>query len=520
MIHSLEPITDTPIGRRNAIHLLNRSLFGTTLSEINEFSGLTIGEALDRLLDPAELPGPPLQVFGTDPNIPFGEPWVDAAPDSNVRARRKKSLRSWWIGEILNQAPNLREKMVLFWHNHFVTEVNAVGIPAYMYDYVDLIRRNAFGNFKTLAEAMTVNTAMLRYLDGVQNTAVSPNENYARELFELFTIGKGPQIGDGNYTFYTEQDVQEGARVLTGWKVNNRTLSSWFNISKHDMGEKRFSAYYGDHTISNKGDTEYLALLDMIFAKMETARALVRKLYRWFVYYSIDEDIEIQVIEPLAEILYQNGYEVEPVLRKLLASQHFFDAGLRGCYIKSPLEFILGSLRRMETLIPDSLELRYEFWNLFHQLSLQQEQNLGTPPDVAGWPAYYLEPSFNELWINSASLPQKAEFTTKLINGVYKRMDTKLIVDVITLVEKTSQPSDPGLLITELCDLMLPVPISENQLNQLKEVLIPGLPDFEWTAEWNNYKANPGDDNLKAAVENALRNLLEAIMHLPEYYLM
>ena len=517
---SLEPISENPLGRLNARHLLNRCLFAPTRSEITEFAEFTIGDALERLLDPGLQPGPPLQVFGTDPNIAFGETWVDAAPDSSVRGSRKKSLRAWWIGVSMNQEASLREKMVLFWHNHFVTEVNVVGIPAYVYDYVDLIRQNAMGNFKNLAAAMTVNTAMLRYLDGVQNTAASPNENYSRELFELFTIGKGPLAEEGDYTFYTEQDVQEGARVLTGWKVNNTTLSSWFNASKHDMGEKTFSAYYGNRSIPNLGDQEYLALIDMIFEKKETARALVRKLYRWFIYYHIDADIEEQIIEPLAEILYQTGYDIQPVLLKLLSSQHFFDDGFRGSYIKNPLEFILGSLRRMEVSVPDDLAIQYEFWNLFYLLATFQEQSLGTPPDVAGWPAYYIEPSFNEVWVNSASLPQKAEFTTKLIHGRYKKMATNLVVDVIALAEQTSQPSDPDTLISEFVELMLPVELSEDQLNQLKEILIPGLPDFEWTAEWNKYKADPGNASLKAAVENALRLLLEEIMHLPEYYLM
>jgi hypothetical protein len=146
--------------------------------------------------------------------------------------------------------------------------------------------------------------------------------------------------------------------------------------------------------------------------------------------------------------------------------------------------------------------------------------DLGTPPDVAGWPAYYLEPGFNELWINSATLPQRAAFSTQLLAGGYKENGTTLMVDVISLAEGTSQPSSPTILIKELCELLLPVSPSAQQVEDLKEILIPGLPDFEWTVEWNSYKGNPVDANLKEAVENALRLLIEAIMHLPEFYLM
>jgi uncharacterized protein (DUF1800 family) len=339
-------------------------------------------------------------------------------------------------------------------------------------------------------------------------------------LFELFTIGKGPLIGEGNYTYYTEHDVQEGARVLTGWKVNNNTLSSWFNASKHDTGTKTFSDLWGNRTITHQGSDEYNALIQMIFENKQTARSLVRKLYRWFVYYHIDEEVETQIIEPLTDTFFNSGYELEPVVRQLLSSEHFFDQGFRGCYIKNPIEFTLGTLRRLEVHIPEELKTSYEFWNLFYLLSSYQEMELGTPPDVAGWPAYYLEPGFNELWINSATLPQKAEFTTKLMQGSYKKNGTNLLVDMIGLAEATTDPSDPDILVAELCELLLPVPVDSEVHDELKEVLRPGLPDFEWTVEWNDYAGDPNNTALKETVENALRSLFNTILHLPSYYLM
>ena len=519
MNYSLNQIEDGPLGVARASHLLNRALFGPRRQEIEQFSNLSITQAIDQLLSTEPAPGPPLQVFGEDPNVPFGTTWVESVPDGAVRFLRKKSLRSWWMGLCVNQESSLREKMVMFWHNHFVTETNVVSIPAYLYQYLRLIRERAIGNFKELAADMTVNTAMLRYLDGTDNTEKSPNENYARELFELFTIGKGPRIGDGNYTYYTEHDVQEAARVLTGWKINGNTLSSYYKDSVHDKGDKVFSEYYGAQQISNAGEEEYKELISMIFAKKQTAIYLVQKIYRWFVYYHISEEVMKNIILPLADLLYENDYEMQPMLRTLLGSQHFFDAGLRGAYIKSPMEIVAGSVRRLELDLSQDLSTQYEFWNLLYLRAYNQEMDLGTPPDVAGWPAYYLEPQFNRLWINAATLPQRAEFVTRIITTGYSKNGTKMVADKIGLAQLTSLPSSATTLITELGQLLLPVPLSEAQIADLMEVLIPGLPEFEWTVEWNAFIANPDNNENRTAVEKSLSDLLIAMTSLPEYQL-
>lgn len=515
----LDPLEGV-LGIDNARHLLERCLFGAKKSELDQYANLTVEQALDSLLATLPAPAPPVNINPDDTGVPLGETWVNAPDVQAFRSGRKKSLRCWWVGLIIGQGPSLVEKMVLFWHNHFVTEVPAVNRPQYLYDYNALLRKHALGNFKDLTGEMTISTAMLKYLNGDKNMAGSPNENYARELFELFTIGKGPLIGEGNYTNFTEEDIQEAARVLTGWKIDVTTQASWFNVAKHDAGTKTFSDIYGNHQIVNNGDQEYLDLVSMIFGKKETARHLVRKLYRWFVYYIIDETIENLVIEPLATTLYDSGFEMLPVLRQLLSSEHFFDQTYRACYIRNPYEHVAGTLRKLEAAFPTEKLLRYEFWNSYFYQARNQEMKLGEPPDVAGWPGWYLSPQYNQLWINSVSLPQKANFSDRILSNGWTKQGYKLAADPIGVAEMVSTPGDPNILISEWAGLFLPVSLTQEQIDYLKDILIPGLPDFEWTLEWNKYKDNPGDQNQRQAVEAVLRSVLKAMLRMPEYYLM
>ncbi|MEJ7660732.1 MAG: DUF1800 family protein [Hymenobacter sp.] len=273
----------------------------------------------------------------------------------------------------------------------------------------ELLRRHALGNIRQLAKDVTINPAMLRYLNGNQSTSGAPNENYGRELLELFTLGKGPLIGAGNYTTYTEADVQAAARVLTGWRDNATTATGYFTASRHDATTKQFSAAFGNAKIAPNGATEYQDLIDLIFKQPSTAAFLVRKLYRWFVYYVIDDQIESNIIQPLAALLVQSNFEVAPVLRQLLGSAHFFDAASVGCLIKSPLVFTVGVARQLELALPPpptqwrstACGTTSTHW------AMCSEQALGDPPNVAGWAAYYQTPQFHELWINSVTLPRR-----------------------------------------------------------------------------------------------------------------
>jgi uncharacterized protein (DUF1800 family) len=519
---TLAPYTG-PWGYDQAVHLLRRCLFGPTRSEVLTAAASNLTAVLNGLLTAPATPAPPLNVAAADTTVPIGQTWVGQAFDQTLEGVRRASLRDWWLGQMLLPTTSLSEKMTLFWHNHFVVEFGDINSAQYGYEYVRLLRQHALGNIRQLAKDITINPAMLRYLNGNASVVGAPNENYGRELLELFTIGKGPLIGAGNYTTYTEADVQAAAKVLTGWRDNTTTVAGYFTASRHDTSTKKFSSAFGNAQITANGADEYKDLINLIFAQAETARFLVRALYRWFVYYVIDSQVEADIIQPLATILIQNNYDVVPVLRALFGSQHFFDAANMGCLIKSPLDFTVGVCRQLELAFPPatSVVAQYGMWNYLNSVAAVQQQTLGDPPNVAGWVAYYQAPQYHELWINAVTLPRRNQATDLFIGTGYSRNGAILKADPIALVlaMPTATAADPNLVVAEFVRLMVPLALTANQLAFLKNALLPGLPDFEWTAEWNMYLAAPTNTARKNAVLTKLVAVLKALAVLGEYHL-
>ena len=230
------------------------------------------------------------------------------------------------------------------------------------------------GNFKTLVKEVTIDPAMLLHLNGYVNSKQAPDENYAREMQELFTVG----IGDDS--LYTEDDVIAAARVLTGWRINSDPLASYFDTAAHDTGAKTFSAFYNNTTIpgSTNGDQELDALINMIFATTETSRFICRKLYKWFVYYEIDDATEADVITPMAAVLQSNNYDIKSALSVLFKSEHFFDTINQACYIKSPFDIIVGTLREFNVSFPayTNYTTGYPLFNSIYQNAADMQQAL------------------------------------------------------------------------------------------------------------------------------------------------
>lgn len=528
----LEPYTGL-WGRDQAAHLLRRTMFGAARTDIDTFAQKSAGESVDLILaPPPDETSQPLNVDSRD-MVPVGSSWVNALfkdPNSTFTPTgvRISSLKAWLVGLMLNQAPSAREKMVLFWHNHFVTATSTVNDPRFSYWYFSLLRKNALGNFKSLVRSVTLEGSMLRYLNGNTNTKTSPNENYGRELQELFTIGKGPEIAPGDYTNYTEADVKAAAHVLTGWRDRTNADGTvgpgtfTFDLTRHDTSDKQFSVHYNNTVIVGGSDglRELDDLFSMIFAQQETARFICRKLYRYFVYYVVDATTEANIIAPLANILIANNFEIQPVLSTLLKSAHFYDPVNVGCLIKNPVEFVVALFREFTVTFPAApVATQYAMWTYMVNQFSSLNMNLGDPPNVAGWAAYYQSPEFYELWINSDTLPKRTRFSDAMATSGYTTAGATIKIDPIAYVQTFSNPGDPNIIIAEAAQQLFAIPITTNQRAFLKQVLLPGLPDYEWTNEWNDYAANPTDAMKVAAVRSKLQTLFKFMMEMPEYQL-
>jgi hypothetical protein len=248
------------------LHLLRRSLFGVGSKELKFFSGKSIDACVDVLLTQSSPPPTLIQEDSdvTDPLVPKGKIWTSAPYENDlIDNRRGLMLKMWIVGNLLNRDHSLTEKMTLFWHNHFVTEMDMVKDSRYSYRYAAMLRNLSLGNIKKLIREGTTNVAMLVYLNGNTNTKDAPNENYARELLELFTLGKGTD------SKYTEADVRAAARVLSGWKDDKESIAVSFHPELHDENDKQFSSFFDNYIIKGKkgaeGAKETDELIEMIF---------------------------------------------------------------------------------------------------------------------------------------------------------------------------------------------------------------------------------------------------------------
>ncbi len=519
-----------PWTQQEVIHLLKRTMFGAKKADIDYFKVRTMDQSVNELLNPTALnPASPVKEYTTatnattpDSNITQGTTWVnDINNDGTVQSQRRGSYKKWFTGAMINQDRSIREKLIMFWVDHFGNETTDVGNTNWIYMQHNLIRQNVLGNFKTLVTNITTDIAMLRYLNGYLNIASAPDENYARELMELFTIGKGPA------SQYTESDVKEAAKVLTGWTINGTTYTSVFNTTRHSTVNKTFSSFFNNTVITGRtgataGALELADLMNMIFAQQEVAKFIVRKFYRWFVYYSIDTATETNVITPLADIFRNNNYDIRPLLSALLKSEHFFDMLNRGCMIKSPADQVIGSLREMNTRFPllSDWDTNYGFWNTFYSWMVNMGQNLHDPPNVSGLPAYYQEPTFHEIWINSDSLPKRNQFTDNMINTGYSRNNQRVQFDCVSFVQALPNPGDPNALIDDTLMIIFRNDLSATSKTQIKEqILLSGqAQDYYWTNAWTAWVANPSAANYNT-INTRLKSLFQYFFNLSEYQL-
>ncbi len=394
-------------------HLYRRAGFGATLSEIAAAKSKTPGAVVDALLDNnllsgANLPAAPRysdQWLGKAPYL--GSDYTQQQTQQSAYYSANMEIRRQWT--VLMNAPKtmLREKMSLFWMNHFALEENKVYYPQSMYSYLDYFRKNTWGNFKQMVKDVSISPAMLIYLDGQLNAGTAPNENYGRELMELFTLGPVDKDGNPNYT---EADIRAVSHSLTGWIVDARALApnvlpAIYVTSRHDSSfQKIFDDTKRQYNLASSGATLDKDIIDHIFDSRgdQLAWFICAKLYQYLVYHDINGASERAIIGAMATTFKSNNWEIKPVLAELLKSEHFFDAANIGAQLKSPYDHIVSMSRSVEITLSE-----LSCGSLYYYTAAQA-QILLNPPNVKGWPGYHS-------WISTTTLPYRNIMATQLV---------------------------------------------------------------------------------------------------------
>jgi uncharacterized protein (DUF1800 family) len=298
---------------RKVGHLLRRAGFGATPDEVQAYAQKGLAATVDELVNYERIPD---DLDGT-----LGKVQGDLVDLHNL-----EDIQTWWLYRMLHTSRPLQEKMTLFWHGHFATAQYKVNNATYMQQQNETLRQHALGNFKDLVTAIAKDPAMLIWLDGNTNRKGAPNENFARELMELFTLGLGN---------YTEDDVKAGARAFTGWNLNRQQGAFAFNKNQHDDGEKTFRGVTGNLN----GDD----IIANVVADPATAKRLATKLFAFFAYDNPDP----AVVQPFADIYLKSNFEIKPVVQAILLSDEFYSAASFTKHVKSPVEYVVGTIKQL-----------------------------------------------------------------------------------------------------------------------------------------------------------------------------
>ncbi|MDP4199778.1 MAG: DUF1800 domain-containing protein [Bacteroidota bacterium] len=488
------PDANSPWDAYRAGHLLRRTMMGPTWADIQTLlTHADPGTAVDLLLSGTTSPTPPAAANDQTENpYPlaiqaqygiFGQWAADAA-----------ALRAWWSALQLNAQTSIQEKMTFFWSSHFTTQFDLGNldytIAPLLYRQNELFRSNALGNFQDLVKAVTLDGAMLIFLGGNENSGSHPNENYARELMELYTCGLGQ---------YTEGDVQQAAKILSGWRVGQYTdapaphgiFNTYFSPADHDTSGK---TYLGQQfpPIDTSTNTEFLVkkneidrLVDVLFAQRSPAIAtfLSTKLYRFFVY-SDPASVDQTVVAAMAALLIQSNWEIKPVISALLKSAHFFDNANLGAQIKSPAEYVIGMAKQLVASYPVDANMTAIGQQLFQ------------PPNVSGWTGYHD-------WITTNTYPIRGTQASAVI----QTLDD---ASAIAFIKQFANYTDANALVTQIGQLLLPRPLSTERQTTFASKLTAGAPVYEWASILN------GSD---ATAARNLRDLLSDMASLPDFEL-
>ena len=471
-----EATAQEPWDAARARHLLCRTGYHAPSAAISAALARSPAAAANAVVDAALTAAPvPVPTYATLFPPPAGAPDADVQAYNTANSRGVTAEANGVLAAALalrTAGTGLRERLAIALHGTLTAHLSEYGNRAHrLVRYWSLLRGGAFGSYRTLVREMGRTPAMLLYLDGNLNRVGSPNENYARELLELFTTGIDGPDGQPNYT---QQDVAELARCLTGWNVVSASNDGVFVPSRFDAGAKT--------VFGRTGAFGYDAAVDLVFAERAeaVARRLARVLYRALVAVEPNEE----VVAELAAVLRANDFATEPAVRALLASRHFFSAGAMGARIRSPFDLLLGLVGASGYTSPEAQ------FSSVRSTCRDLGFDLFRPPDVAGWPG-------GRAWLDTGRLPLRWVATDR----VWARRS-----EARALALTMPAPYDPYALVDALAVHVVAVPLSAATRAEGVTILLGGIPDYEW-------------DPTIASAEGRIRGLLQFLSRLPESHL-
>ena len=413
------PSTAVPWNIDRVRHVSRRLGYGKTAAIENIWLTMSPTALVEQVITDAENVAPyPTPTWGN---------WT-GADYTDFITERNDQIRELWVGaseELLSTG--LKGKLTMFWLNHFVVQYASFVAPTYMWKFYKMVQENALGNFKDFVRAVGTEEAMLRYLNGAQNRKQAPNENYARELYELFTLGE--DIG------YTQTDITETARALTGYNSFTQPYPGTVIFNQYNTWDDQPKTIFGQ-----TGNWDYDDVIDILFAQRapQIAMFITEKLYRFFV---SPELPNFQIIAVLAA-QFETNWDIAALLRTMLKSEHFFDQNAIGCQIKSPFDLshqFINEMAIAPDIVPD-----FSLIVLYHNANLGQD--LFDPIDVAGWQGDYE-------WINSGILPYRFQYQEYIMWSIWNWNEDHYRNWLQTI---TPEQSDEVVIVKAIVDRFIP----------------------------------------------------------------
>ncbi|TWR24239.1 DUF1800 domain-containing protein [Mucilaginibacter achroorhodeus] len=452
-------------------HLYARAGFGLNVDDLATFQKTSLKHATEQLFKSSATAQPLMLITE---NLSFKMASADKT-DTLTRKmfmkqqrEQEKDLNIAWLNQMSTTPAQLREKMTLFWHNHFACRSQN---PYYAQQLNNIQRSNALGNFKTLLMEVSQSPAMLQFLNNQQNKKGHPNENFARELMELFTIGRGN---------YSEQDIKESARSFTGWGFNNKG-EFVTREQQHDEGTKTFMGQTG----AFKGED----IINMLLQNKKTASFICTKLYR----YLVNDVPDSRHVSAMADVFYKSNYEITPLLKFVFATDWFYAPVNTGNLIKSPIDLIVGLNRQFY--------INYNNPDVMMQFQRALGQVLFYPPNVAGWPG-------GKSWIDSSSLMTRLKIpSTVLNNGIidfHGKADPEDEALLATMPNRKQQTQTPAQTTPDWNKFLNDIPKGTTK-DQVASVIL----------------AAPIDNSIKAVIAQSsnIRSMVVELVSTPEYQL-